>query len=212
MQRQLSLVLFLVVFPVVCQAQGGESWWRQLFKSKQAVPSSEENLLPSADVKDEAVDKAEFEALEIDTVRSMDNELGAGLTDDRAEGFQGHVTWRIPGAIMALDSGRTSPDLIRIPGFRVQLFMGKLDSARSLKRSLEEADSTLSVHLTPYPPLFGVTLGNFRTSLAAYRVLETWKRRFPYALVVPLGLPLDAVYPTGEVAPYGAQMTPTNRD
>jgi len=213
MQRQLILVLGLVVLPGLCLAQGGGSWWRQLFKPKQEAPNSE--VLPVSDGLD-SVDPvsqgAEVEPLHLDTAAEENGGLALEDNVDRAAGIAGRAIWHIPDAISALDSGRVEPNAIRIPGYRVQLFMGKLDTARSLKRSLEAADSTLLVHLTPYPPLFGVTLGNFTKALSAHRVREAWRGRFPNALVVPLDLSLDALYPEVGSAPYGPQMTPTNRD
>ncbi len=210
MQRQLILVLVLVVLPGLCLAQGGESWWKQLFKSKQEAPKMP--VSEGLDLVDPVLQGAEFEPLRSDTVAVEDGGLALDHNVGHAAGIAGSVIWHIPEAISALDSGRVEPNAIRIPGYRVQLFMGKLDTARSLKRSLEEADSTLSVHLTPYPPLFGVTLGNFTKALSAHRVREAWRGRFPNALVVPLGLPLEALYPEVGAAPYGPQMTPTNQD
>ena len=105
------------------------------------------------------------------------------------------------------DRRRLEAKDIRIPGFRVQLFMGKLDSARQLKRSLELKALDQPIYVTPYPPLFGVTVGNFTTSLAAHRVREAWRPRFPNALQ-PLDLPLDAVFPPGNsrpMAPFATQ-------
>ena len=213
MQRQWILVSGLLVLPGLCLAQGGESWWKQLFKSKQEVPKSE--VLPVSDgleLLDSVSKGAEFESLHLNADAVENGGLDLEHNVDRAAGIAGNVIWHIPDAISALDSGRVEPSAIRIPGYRVQLFMGKLDAARSLKRSLEAADSTLSIHLTPYPPLFGVTLGNFTKALSAYRVRADWRERFPNALVVPLNLPLEALYPEALAAPYGPQMTPTNRD
>ena len=48
--------------------------------------------------------------------------------------------------------------------------MGRLDSARSLRQHIStELELDLDVHLTPYPPIFGVQVGDFRTALAAHR-------------------------------------------
>ena len=213
MQQQLTLVLGLLVLPSLSLAQGGESWWKQLFKSRQEAPKTE--ILPESDGMNLVApvsQGAEFEPLHLDTAALDNGGLALDSNVDQEAGIAGNVIWHIPDAISALDSGRVEPNAIRIPGYRVQLFMGKLDTARSLKRSLEAADSTLSVHLTPYPPLFGVTLGNFTKALSAYRVREAWRGRFPNALVVPLSLPLEALYPEAGAAPYGPQMTPTNRD
>ena len=98
--------------------------------------------------------------------------------------------------LMALDSVQVDPEAIRIPGYRVQIFMGRLDSARSLRRHLQEEVLTQEpVYVTPYPPLFGVTLGNFTSSLAAHRARQSLIGAFPQSLVVPIKLPLNTLYP-----------------
>ena len=124
----------------------------------------------------------------------------------------GSVSWSIPEPILALDSAKAGPDEIRIPGFRVQLFMGRLDSARALRQALLEEEWAWPTYVTPYPPLFAVTLGNFTEKLPAMRLLDDLKRRFPTGLVVPLSLPLDALYPVGTEDARGPEIAGPHRD
>jgi hypothetical protein len=115
-------------------------------------------------------------------------------------GIQGTVQWDISEELMALDSVQMDPEAIRIPGYRVQIFMGRLDSARSLRRHLQEEMLTQEpVYVTSYPPLFGLTIGNFTSSLAAYRARQSLIVAFPQSLVVPIKLPLNTLYPRSNV-------------
>lgn len=214
MQRAWSLLFLSLALSTVSVAQDNGGWWRQLFKPASPVPEAEAPaaedtegvpVVPWSEDADEVAPDAGSPVSLLDAVT-------ADSTLDGPAGIPGSVTWEIPSEILALDSGRPEAKDIRIPGFRVQLFMGKLDSARQLKRSLELKALDQPIYVTPYPPLFGVTVGNFTTSLAAHRVREAWRLRFSNALVVPLDLPLEAVFPPGNSPAHGPHLPPTHRD
>ena len=214
MQRAWFLLLLSLAMPTVLVAQDHGGWWRQLFKP--ASPTSEADAPTSEDREDdpyapwsEDVDEV---APDVGSPEPPEDAMISDSTMDGPAGIPGSVTWEIPPEILALYSGRPEAKDIRIPGFRVQLFMGKLDSARQLKRSLELRALDQPIYVTPYPPLFGVTVGNFTTSLAAHRVREAWRPRFSNALVVPLDLPLDAVFPPVNSPAHGPHLPPTHRD
>ena len=100
----------------------------------------------------------------------------------------------------------------RTSGFRGSgsIVHGQTRQRPATQEKIEEGWKTL--YVTTYPPLFGVTVGNYTTSLAAHRVREAWRPRFPNALVVPLDLPLDAVFPPGNSPAHGPHLPPTHRD
>lgn len=213
MIRALLPAIGLVLLPALCSAQNDGGWWRQLFKPKQESPSTPSDVDAGQDM------PAEGDANSAPSKGGADRvEDGASApleVDSAAEvelGIAGSVAWDVSAEILRLDSGRPAPEDIRIPGYRVQIFMGRLDSARSLKRSLEEEGALEPIHVTPYPPLFGVTVGNVTTSLAAHRIREAWRPRFPNALVVPLELPLDSVFPAAGTPVHGRDLPPTHRD
>ena len=214
MQRAWSLLFLSLALSTVSVAQDNGGWWRQLFKPASPVPEAEvpsvedTEGVPVAPWSEDADEKAPDAGSSEPPVDAMT----ADSTLEGPAGIPGSVTWEIPSEILALDSGRLEAKDIRIPGFRVQLFMGKLDSARQLKRSLELKALDQPIYVTPYPPLFGLTVGNFTTSLAAHRVREAWRPRFPNALVVPLDLPLDAVFPPGNSPAHGPHLPPIHRD
>jgi hypothetical protein len=213
MIRALLPAIGLVLLPALCSAQNDGGWWRQLFKPKQETTPNPVSA-PSPDLAPAEPQENRTEPVGIGLEdRGTANTSGEPDTaDDVSMGIAGSVEWNVSAEILRLDSGRPAPEDIRIPGYRVQIFMGRLDSARSLKRSLEEEGALEPVHVTPYPPLFGVTVGNVTTSLAAHRIREAWRPRFPNALVVPLELPLDSVFPAAGTPVHGRDLPPTHRD
>lgn len=213
MIRALLPAIGLVLLPALCFAQDNGGWWKQLFKPKQESPSTLSNVDAGQDMLLDG--DANSVPAEGGEDRVEDGASASMEVDTAAEvqlGIAGSVAWDVSAEILRLDSGRPAPEDIRIPGYRVQVFMGRLDSARSLKRSLEEEGAVEPVHVTPYPPLFGVTVGNVTTSLAAHRIREAWRPRFPNALVVPLDLPLDSVFPDAGTSVQGLDLPPTDRD
>ena len=195
-------------------AQDDRPWWRNLFQQENA-PADDRKSTPETGVMEEVEAAPEAEPLPVDPADSSAPEWGEDPADTALPvgGVQGTVSWHIPEDIAALDSAKARPEEIRIPGYRVQLFMGRLDSARSLRQSLlEEEGWDLPVYVTPYPPLFGVTLGNFTERLPAHRAKEGLRRRFPTCLVVPLDLPLDAVYPVASDGVQDPQNGASHRD
>lgn len=179
------LTLFWAFSPVSADAQDDAPWWRSLFQQTESAevepeedtaPGLPEGALPAAH--ETASDEADVLGVDV-----PDMPLGA-------------VHWSVPEAIRDLDTLETKPEEVRIPGFRVQLFMGRLDSARSLRNHIQDhLKLPYSVHLTRYPPVFGLQVGDFRTTLAAHRAKKSLQGRFPDALVVPAELTPENAYP-----------------
>lgn len=209
MIRHAFLLCFCwVLGTLIGAAQDDRPWWKSLFKGQsvqQEVPSVEPELVPVLDsVEPTAVQGDESKVGEKEPVEVVFLEQG---------GIYGSAQWSITDEVAALDSAEVDPKTIRIPGFRVQLFMGRLDSARNLRRHLLQSERLQhAVYVTPYPPLFGVTTGDFTSPLAAHRVKEGLLRDFPQSLVVPLSLPLDAAYPKSPEGVQGPQLQDTHRD
>lgn len=202
------LCLCWVLGTLVGAAQDDRPWWKSLFKGQavqQEVPSVEPEPVP-------VFDSVEPNAVEGDESRDGKEEPVEVVFLEQ-EGIFGSAQWSITDEVAALDSAQVDPKAIRIPGYRVQLFMGRLDSARSLRRHLLQSERLQhAVYVTPYPPLFGVTTGNFTSPLAAHRVREGLLHDFPQSLVVPLSLPLDAIYPESPEGAQGPQLQNTHRD
>jgi hypothetical protein len=191
MQMRSSLALAVVFLWTVSSvsAQDNVSWWRQMFGEGKAAKQAE--VVPVVDVP-ELPDSAVQAAPVLELERPTNEPLGTTLVDLP----WGSVEWDIPVEIEDLDSAHTPLNDIRIPGFRVQLFMGRLDSARALRQYIAtELDLDFEVHLTPYPPIFGVQVGDFRTPLEAHRAKKGLKPRFPNALVVPAELTVESAFP-----------------
>ena len=186
----LAVVFLWMGSPV--DAQDNVSWWRQMFgegkAAKEAVAEPETEPaqeFPADDAPREAPEPVVDEVVPVQPV-------GASFRDIP----WGSVAWDVPSEIEALDSLHAPLEDIRIPGFRVQIFMGRLDSARALRQHIStELELDFDVHLTPYPPIFGVQMGDFRTALAAHRAKKVLKRSFPNALVVPAELTIERAFP-----------------
>ena len=193
-----ALCSVLSVGPV--SAQDDAPWWRQLFgqgKDTEQPVVVPEPVGSPASMESPTALPAEDHLEETPESELLDAE-GAMFTARESMGM-GSVAWNIPVSIQELDTLKQAEEDIRIPGFRVQLFMGKLDSARALRQHLtEELALGLEIHLTPYPPIFGVQVGDFRTALAAHRVMHGLKRMFPNALVVPAALDPTLAFPVAE--------------
>lgn len=190
------MVLLVLCTPLVAEAQDDAPWWRQLFGQGQEVESG--SMVP--DGGDDGALPPQEEAIEEGEAGAADaGEVVAGDAMTRHPAVPvGSVSWVVPEAVALLDTLRQAPEEIRIPGYRVQLFMGRLDSARSLRLALlDNPEFEWEVHLTPYPPVFGLQVGDFRTPLAAHRAMGQLERRFPNALVVPAELELNRAFPSG---------------
>ena len=209
MIRHAFLLCFCwVLGTLVGTAQDDRPWWKSLFKGQaveKEVPSVESEPVP-------VFDSVEPNAVEGEESREGEEEFAEVVILEQG-GICGSAQWSITDEVSALDSAEVDPKAIRIPGYRVQLFMGRLDSARSLRRHLLHSERLQhAVYVTPYPPLFGVTMGNFTSPLAAHRVREGLLHDFPQSLVVPLSLPLDAIYPESPEGVQGPQLQDTHRD
>ena len=208
--RLFLLILLSGTLTLPAAGQDDRPWWRQLLGPEEAPTESVDVAVPDS----MGAEPTAKVPMSEEPVMAADED-GENVLDSVASTAipAGSVSWSIPAPILALDSAKAGPDEIQIPGFRVQLFMGRLDSARALRQALlEEEEWAWPTYVTPYPPLFAVTLGNFTEKLAAMRLLDDLKRRFPTGLVVPLSLPLDALYPVGTEDARGPEIAGPHRD
>jgi hypothetical protein len=187
----LAVVFLWVCSPVT--AQDDVPWWRQMFgdgkATKEVVVEPIAEPIKEGQGMPDSIEDAE-------EVPVLDVPLGQPVETTLSSLPWGSVDWDVPDRISALDSLHLPAEEVRIPGFRVQLFMGRLDTARSLRQHIvTELELDFEVHLTPYPPIFGVQVGDFRTALAAHRAKRALKPRFPNALVVPAELTVESAFP-----------------
>ena len=186
MRNALALASVFLWVGQSVSAQDNVSWWRQMFGEGKAA--KETAVEPEISVLQDST----LEAQPVEVEKQADEPLEITPVDIA----WGSVDWNVPREIEALDSLHTPLEDLRIPGFRVQLFMGRLDSARSLRQHIStQLNLEFEVHLTPYPPIFGVQVGDFRTALEAHRAKRALKSRFPSALVVPAELTVERAFP-----------------
>lgn len=193
MNLRFCLLVFMLCLSGLPEAaaQDDVPWWRHIFGQRNEVSEElPEEELPGVNPEGEG----DFETGQTsDDVASPDTGM-ALPTEMVPPAGSVHVHAR---EYTSANSGLIkTPDDIRIPGFRVQLFMGKLDTARTLRAHLvKRRDFDLDVHLTPYPPMFGVQVGSFTSALEAHRAKAGLIGLFPDALVVPAELTLKQAFP-----------------
>lgn len=71
-----------------------------------------------------------------------------------------------------------------IPGFRIQVFFGSLDQAKSARANFIRNHSDIACNIQQITPSFSVRAGNFRNQQEAYKVLLALKPEYPGAIIV----------------------------
>ena len=192
----MAALALALVSPVSAQDDG--PWWKSIFsksksKSSQAVESS-----PAASDMDRPAEAGLPGGQEgATTDASVDgySQAEAPPVDWGGHSFTAHGTSNLHLSEEAEPlTFRDTTVVETTPGFRVQLHLGRLDTARSLRTALE-ADTAFRwpVYVSSMPPLFSVTAGEFLSPLVAHREMLALKLRFPNALVIPVDLPLTVL-------------------
>ena len=135
--------------------------------------------------------------------------MTADSTLEGPAGIPGSVTWEIPSEILALDSGRPEAKDIRIPGFRVHCSWANStapgNSRGRLKKELDDP-----IYVTPYPPLFGVTVGNY--TIAGGPPCPGAASALPQCLGCAPRSAARRRLPAGNSPAHGPHLPPTHRD
>lgn len=176
--KKIQFVLTFVLLVACSQSalsQDDSPWWRKLFK-KETVDEMEKDTPDYT--KPETTVPSEKETLpevkEVDTIPTSPAVLNR----------PGSIAFSTPVEMARLDSAyRHHPPALE--GFRVQIYFGELEKARSMRTAFLNGSKTYPCYLEQNPPSFAVQVGDFRTQLEAYKALESIKMNYPHALVVP---------------------------
>ena len=164
---------FLVFVAVGCLSVGSaaqdDPWWKKLFK-KETV-----NELESSDPQEEEMPPATFE----NEPEAIDSLVIPSFTME-----PGVVSIQTPGKLDSLDA-RQLEDPLPIKGYRIQIFYGNYDNARSERSKYMSEHDDDPCYLVNNNPNFAVRVGDFRTELDAHRQLNEIKGQYPFAYVVP---------------------------
>lgn len=181
--KKTAHVLVLVLYSLVHQnalAQDDTPWWKRLFR-KETVEEMEEK-----EAKPRVPDVIEAP---MDTILSGEGNDDVAPTDSMAipvlrKDREGEITLQLPKGMERLDSLflEQPPELM---GYRVQVYFGRLNDARDRRGDYLRSELEYSSYLIQNPPNFAVQLGDFRTELEAWRVLQELKELYPAAIVVP---------------------------
>lgn len=174
-QFVLTFVL-LVAFSQSALSQDDSPWWRKLFK-KETVDELEKDTpdytKPKTQVPTEKNDQSE-------TVKPLDTIPASPAVLNRP----GSISFSTPAELSRLDSAyRSNPPALE--GFRVQIYFGELEQARTMRTAFINSSITYPCYLEQNPPSFSVQVGDFRTQLEAYKALQEIKMNHQGALVVP---------------------------
>jgi hypothetical protein len=93
--------------------------------------------------------------------------------------------WTLPEGLAQLDS-LDKADPKPLQGYRIQIYFGELQEARSVRAAFRRDHPNVECQLLPIAPNYAVTVGNYRDMWSAHRALRdgdigAWK----HALVIP---------------------------
>ena len=99
--------------------------------------------------------------------------------------------WTLPEGLASLDS-LDKADPTPLQGYRIQIYFGDLQEARSVRAAFRRDHPEVDCQLLPITPNYAVTVGNYRDMWSAQRALRdgeigSWK----LALVVPSPIDLS---------------------
>lgn len=71
-----------------------------------------------------------------------------------------------------------------IPGYRIQIFFGSLEQAKSARANFIRNHFDIACNIEQITPSFSVRAGNFRNQQEAYKTLIALKPEYPAAIIV----------------------------
>ena len=102
-------------------------------------------------------------------------------------------SWEMPDTLAVLDSlDKTDPKPLK--GYRIQIYFGDLQGARSVRASFRRDHPDVPCQLMPISPNYAVTVGDYRDLWSAKRALrDNEVGRWANALVVPSDINFPAL-------------------
>ena len=182
------LLLVLLGFSSLASSQESTPWWKSLFGGKnQSNPTqTSESSRTNETIDAPFLNLQENEDATITPVRSEIEE------PQENEDLTSAYELRLPGTfkvqydprIATLDSAWKA---LRHPveGYRVQLHLGTLQSARLIRSQIRK-QTDLPVYLSSLPPSYRVTLGDFHDRWSAEQERKKWMSKLPLTLVIPM--------------------------
>ncbi|MFT5979755.1 MAG: hypothetical protein ACI898_000518 [Flavobacteriales bacterium] len=176
--KKIQFILTFVLLVACSQSalsQDDSPWWRKLFKKETVDELENENpdyTTPETEIPAET--EIVHEEKDADSIPSSPASLNR----------PGAISLDTPYELSKLDSAyRMNPPAL--VGFRVQIFFGDLEMARTIRTAFINSSKAYPCYLEQNPPSFAVQVGDFRTQLEAHKALMEIKTHHPRALVVP---------------------------
>lgn len=188
------MLLVLLGCSSLASSQESTPWWKSLFGGKNpstAIPPSESSRT------NETID-APFLNLQENgdaTITPVHNEIEEpqereGLTPAFDPRLPGTLTVQHDPRIATLDSAWKTLQH-PVEGYRVQLHLGTLQSARVIRSQIRK-QTDLPVYLSSLPPSYRVTLGDFHDRWSAEQERKKWMSKLPLTLVIPMEIAVSS--------------------
>lgn len=185
-------LLWLVVagLPSHMVAQETAPWWKNLFQGASATPAEGElgptsggAFAPALPASSEPVDPP-ASSTEVNSLSTGDSNATSAI-----EGPKGALSFQCDARVLQLDSAWHAA-VPPMRGFRLQVFTGSLQESREMRSAIRKSSPDAAVYLSAMPPIYRVTIGDYRTKWDAQRAQDAWATAFPNALIVPMEINL----------------------
>ena len=169
------LALCFFAQPSSSFAQGGNSWWKNIFRSPPDTPQVVEQITPS----DSSIT---IHKNTIEMMDSIDFIDGIDVLEKRVG--MGHVQIYMDSSIMSINANALD-EVNHLKGYRVQIHFGNLESAREVRAKCRRQLAGKKVYLESIAPNYIVSVGNYRDRWEAEFELGALKKSYPNAVIVP---------------------------
>ena len=155
------------------------TWWKGLFRD-----------VPSEDIASGRPNSAGSDSL---ADFSVPTDSALQLAQGPSKAQPASFSWEMPDTLAVLDSlDKTDPKPLK--GYRIQIYFGDLQGARSVRASFRRDHPDVPCQLMPISPNYAVTVGDYRDLWSAKRALrDNEVGRWANALVVPSDINFPAL-------------------
>ena len=184
------LWLMVAGLPSHMVAQETAPWWKNLFQGVSTTPSEGElgpsgsgAVAPAFTTSPESFDSAASSA-EVNSLSTGDSNASS-----TKGGPKGTLSFQCDARVLQLDSAWHAA-VPPMRGFRLQVFTGTLQESREMRSAIRKSSPDAAVYLSAMPPIYRVTIGDYRTKWDAQQAQDAWATTFPNALIVPMEINL----------------------
>jgi len=182
-----SITLSLFAKPDSFYAQEDGAWWKNIFRAKcdtTQVIVSEIDTIQVIRSDSSTTNMVHLEN-QLDSVLLLPQELPVL---EKRLGL-GSVQLYMDSSILDINKSYIY-DVKPLKGYRIQIHFGDLQSARNVRAKCRRRIPNQKVYLESIAPNYIVSVGNFRDRWDAEFALESLKKLYPIAVIVPTDIEL----------------------